>query len=321
MTVLDDHLGDNHLRLVDVGARGGIADRWKRLASVLEVVAFEPDTAECDRLNREATGLPYPIRYLPFALWSEPAEGLPFHITHWPVASSFHRPNTDFLRSFAWSERLFEVRDVETIAVTTLDAVAQREAMVADCLKVDVEGAALDVLIGAEGTLREILVLEVEAELNPVFTGEALFPAVDSHLRTRGWVLQGLRRTSWRRGARLDPSASGLGGQIVSVDALYCNEQLIRDGLSLVRELKLLAILSAYLQIDAVLARLDGVRAKAGLTPAEADELQRLLVPPPGPVRSIEEGALAELDSAARRGLVDAMQPGNATVWEDPHFF
>jgi hypothetical protein len=200
--------------------------------------------------------------------------------------------------------------------------VARREELVADFLKVDVEGAALEVLVGAEETLRETLALEVEAELNPVFSGEALFPAVDSHLRERGWVLQGLRRTSWRRGAHLDPAGSGLGGQIVSVDCLYCNDRLIRRGLSLVPELKLLAILSAYLQMDALLARLDELRRGGdGLTAAEADELQKHLVRVPEPPGPIDERALATLDSAARRAAVDELQPGNATVWEDPHFF
>ena len=43
MSVLDSHLGDDRLRLADVGARGGVASRWQRFWSVLEVTAFEPD--------------------------------------------------------------------------------------------------------------------------------------------------------------------------------------------------------------------------------------------------------------------------------------
>jgi FkbM family methyltransferase len=322
VTTLERQLGDDHLRLVDAGARGGIASRWGRFTNLLEATAFEPDAAECDRLNREAGSLPYSIRYLPVALWRESAEEIPFHITNWPVASSVRRTNAAFLSSFPEAERLFGVRRVETVAVTTLDEVARRDRVVADHLKVDVEGAALDVLIGAEKTLRETLVLEVEAELNPVFEAEALFPAVDSHLRERGWSLHGLRRVSWRRGARLEASASGLGGQPVSVDVLYCNDALIAAGLSLPRELKLLVILAAYLQMDAVLARLRSSPTLAdALTAAERDELKRLLVPRPGPIARLARRAASRLSSAQRRALADRLQAGDATAWEDPHFF
>jgi FkbM family methyltransferase len=321
VTVLDRYLGGDRLRLVDVGARGGIASRWDRFVSVLDVTAFEPESAECERLNREADSLPYPIRYLPVALGKEPSDAVPLHVTNWPVASSVNRPNEEFLRSFPVAEKLFAVRQVETISVTTLDGIAQQEGLDADCLKVDVEGAALDVLIGADRTLRDALVLEVEAELNPLFTGEALFPAVDLHLRERGWVLQGVRRTSWRRGGQLDTSRSGLGGQIVQLDALYCNDDLISPGLSLSRELKLLVILAVYLQIDAVLTRLEELRHGGTMSDGDIGELERLLVPRSGPVRRLVRRVIGGSSSVRRRALADRLQRGDATVWEDPHFF
>jgi FkbM family methyltransferase len=321
VSVLESHLGDERLRLVDVGARGGIAPRWEPFTTVLDVTAFEPEPDECERLNRAADSLPYPIRYLPVALGKESRDAVPLHVTNWPVASSVNRPNEEFLRSFPEAERLFSVRQVEAISVTTLDDVAEREGLGADCLKVDVEGAALDVLIGAERTLREALMLEVEAELNPLFTGEALFPAVDSHLRERGWVLQGIRRTSWRRGGQLDPSRSGLGGQIVQLDALYCNDELIGRDLSLARELKLLAMLAAYHQADAVNTRLEGLRQGDAMSDGAIDELKRLLIPRPSPVRRLMRRALGGSSSARRRAIADQLQRGDATVWEDPHFF
>jgi FkbM family methyltransferase len=322
LTVLDRYLGEDRLRLVDVGARGGVASRWDRFVSILDVTAFEPESAECDRLNREARSLPYPIRYLPVALGRESSDAVPLHVTNWPVASSIHRPNAEFLRSFPQAEKLLAVREVQTIAVESLDDVARREDLVVDCLKIDVEGAALDVLVGAEKSLQNALVLEVEAEMNPLFEDEALFSEVDSHLRERGWALQGLRRTSWRRGARLEPSASGLGGQIVAVDALYRNDGLVDADLSVQRELKLLVILAAYLQTDAVLDRL---RSSPGLAEQldaqERNELERLLAPRPGPMKLLGRRVLGRWSSARRRALADRLQTAEEGVWEDPHFF
>ena len=77
-SVLEDHLGGERLRLVDVGARDGVDPRWDRFAAVIEVTAFEPDEAECERLQREAGSLPYPARFLPHALWHEVADDVPF---------------------------------------------------------------------------------------------------------------------------------------------------------------------------------------------------------------------------------------------------
>ena len=117
MTVLDRYLHNDRLRLVDVGARGGIASRWDRFLSVLDVTAFEPDSAECERLNRDAASLPYPIRYLPVgALAGSRTMRSLFHVTNWPVASSVRRPNTEFLHSFPDAEKLFAVRAGATIA-------------------------------------------------------------------------------------------------------------------------------------------------------------------------------------------------------------
>jgi len=54
VTILEQYLKQDRLRLIDVGARGGVDARWARFESVLEVTAFEPDRAECERLNQGA---------------------------------------------------------------------------------------------------------------------------------------------------------------------------------------------------------------------------------------------------------------------------
>ena len=257
--MLEDHLGGDRLRLLDVGARDGIDPRWDPFAAVIEVTAFEPDEAECERLQRAAGSLAYPARFLPHALWREVAEDVPFHVANWPVASSFYAPNDEFLRAFPVARGLLATKEVRSIAATTLDSVRDEYGVGCDVLKLDVEGAELDVLRGGEGVLAEALILEVEVELSPLFAGQPLFADVDAHLRERGWALQGLRRSSWRRGPGLDPAQSGDGGQIVAADALYLSQAAAGE-LELNRELKLLAAMSAYRQADFVLARILAVR-------------------------------------------------------------
>lgn len=322
MTILEQYLKQDRLRLIDVGARGGVDARWARFESVLEVTAFEPDRAECERLNQDADSLPYPARFLPYALWKETSDEVPFHICNWPVASSIYRPNDKFLRSFPEARQLLGIKEVQTVRTMRLDDLCRQEDLTADYLKLDVEGAELDVLVGGEAALRETLVLEAEVGLNRVFQDQPLFADVDLLLRNRGWVLLGLRRNSWRRGSQLDRDATGDGGQIVSADVLYWNGKAVDGVLPLRRELKLLVILAAYLQADAVLTRLKSSSALAReLSARELTELERVLVPKPGAARRLARRALRRLDAERRRTIADCLQQGDATVWHDPHFF
>ena len=112
-------------------------------------------------------------------------------------------------------------------------------------------------------------------------------------------MLHGLRRTSWRHGQQLESAASGLGGQIVAVDALYRNDALLGRDLSVHRELKLLVILAAYLQTDAVLDRLrSSPRLAEQLDAGELNELEQLLVPRPGRIERLARRALRRWSSA-----------------------
>ena len=186
MTPFKRHLEKDRLRLIDVGARGGLDPRWQRFETALELIAFEPDPEECERLNRDASSLPYPARFLPHALWREASDAVPFHVANWPVGSSIYAPNEDFLRPFPEAHQLLGVKDVQTISAVTLDEALSREELGADHLKLDVEGAELDVMAGGRIALGQALALEVEVEFNPVFRDQPLFADVDSHLRSQG---------------------------------------------------------------------------------------------------------------------------------------
>ena len=321
MSLLETRLERDRLRLFDIGARGGIDPRWRRYAAYLEVVAFEPDPSECDRLNREAASLPYPARFLNGALWREMRSDVPFHVANWEVASSIYPPNSAFLSSFPAAATMLDTKEQRRISTTTLDEVQRTEGLAPDCLKLDVEGAELDVLLGGEGVLGDVLVLEIEVEFSPLFNGQPMFWDVDAHLRERGWRLLGLRRNSWRRIPQASTSAPGYGGQLIAADALYVNERAISGALELNRELKLLVMLAAYLQWDLVLDRLRASPALTDLSDQERAELMRALIPRTSVRGRILRRIARRIGSHRRRALADALQPPDAGVWQDPHFF
>ena len=308
------------MRLFDVGARGGAHPRWDRFASCIELTGFEPDPVECARLNAEVPGLAYPARFLPHALWREVRSDLPFHVCNWEVASSVYPPNEELLRDFPDAARLLQVRERRTISATTLDEVVRELGKAPDYLKLDAEGAELDILLGAKRALAETIAIEVEVEFNPIFAGQPLFADVDTHLRGLGWTLFGLRRNSWRRSRRTN-AGPGYGGQLIAGDALYLRRSALGEGEDLERELKLLVILAAYLEWDTVGRRLADAPALRSLSSAELREIARELAPPSRLAARLARAALGRIGPERRRSLADALQRADATVWQDPHFF
>jgi FkbM family methyltransferase len=321
VTAFDNHLAGDRLRLFDVGARGGIDPRWHPFHGYIEAIGFEPDPVECERLNREAASSDAQIRFLPYALARSEGE-VTFHEANWPPASSIYPPNEAFLRPFPYASHLLGVKDRRRTQAVSLDQACRAEDVWPDCLKLDVEGAELQVLEGGERATGETLVLELEVEFAPLRRGQPLFADVDAYLRGRGWTLLGLRRVHWRRSAGLDPNATGYGGQLTQADALYYNAPLLEKGLSPARALKVVLILSAYRQVDLAL---DLLRTPSpvsrDLSPVERAELERLVIHRPGALVRMARWISRRLDAERRRELVDALQAGDATVWHDPHFF
>jgi FkbM family methyltransferase len=317
----DEHLAADRLCLFDIGARGGIDPRWRPFHRYIEAIGFEPDRLECDRLNREWRSHDPPIRFLPYALAGR-AEEVTFYEANWPPASSIYPPNEEFLKPFPFASHLLGVKDKRRISAVTLDEACRSEGIWPDYLKLDVEGAELQVLEGGEQATAGTLTLELEVEFAPLRTGQPLFADIDVYLRRRGWCLLGLRRVHWRRSAGLDPRGTGYGGQLTQADALYYNASLLDEGLSPARALKLVLLLAAYHQVDLALELLRApVAPLRGLSPGERAELERLVLDRPNALVRLARRISRRLDAERRRALVDALQPGDATIWHDPHFF
>lgn len=318
-------LGGARLQNIDVGARGGLHERWQPFSQFVEMVGFEPDIVECRRLA-EADRTGGRVRFLPYALGGARARRT-FHMCQQPRCSSLFPPNAEFAAAFspaiADSMRLVSTTEMD---VMPLDEVAGAEGLRPDCLKVDVQGAELEVLEGGSRTLDTVKLVELEVEFNPQYIGQPLFGEIDTYMRGRGFALLGLRRTLWRRRSGIGPGLSVAGGQVVHGDVLYFNERLLRTGLTERVELgKWLLLLSAYRQHDFVLHLLEHSPAAAGLAGPARQELAAALTARPGRgpralgtmlrplVRGVEHGLL--------RQWLDASRAPSADDWHDPDFF
>ena len=173
------------------------------------MVAFEPDPVECGRLNKQSW--PYDIRFLPNALGSQDGTSATLHITKKPGCSSLLKPNYDLCNQFEFGSNM-EIVGQYPMTLSRLDTVCDVQP---DMLKVDTQGTELDILQGAGRLLDRVMAVELEVEFVPQYEGQALFADIDAFMRSKGFMLRGLRRTSWRQRA---PSPHAYGGQLIHGD-------------------------------------------------------------------------------------------------------
>lgn len=176
---------------LDVGARDGLEEPWSGLCAerLVHGIAVEPDPAEHQRLQRA-----YPhLTCLPHALAS--TEGpRPFHITRTLGCCSLLPPDLDALAPYPVSS-YFELIRTVSLPTTRFDSLLRQNLSSApDFLKLDVQGAEHEVLLGFGTALDHVIALELEARFHPVYRGETPAASLIAWLRTSGFILRDIRR-------------------------------------------------------------------------------------------------------------------------------
>jgi FkbM family methyltransferase len=181
-------LGPRAVTVVDVGARWlDTTPPWFRLDPLVHVIGFEPDPTECERLAAQAD--PAAHRFVPVALGREPGTTT-LHVTREPACSSLYPPSGWMRARYPSLHTLMELTGTATVPLTTLDRWAADAGVSAvDLVKLDTQGAELDVLAGGEQLLRTCLGVEVEVMFAPLYDGQPLFADVDAFLRRLGFGL------------------------------------------------------------------------------------------------------------------------------------
>jgi FkbM family methyltransferase len=224
------------LVVIDVGARAGIDESWLAFAPHVQLYGFEPDAAECARLNASADAS---TEYVSVALWSA-AGDVPFYVTQDPMCSSLYPPIEELAVE---RPRLAHsrTRTCTTIAVRTLDDWARERAIErVDCLKLDAQGAELAILRGGVDVLRRVRAVKTEVQFNAQYEGVPLFADVDSHMRAQGfalWRLSALSHCGFAgtHNANIPEyldydeervSLTGGGGQLLWADAYFVRDEV-----------------------------------------------------------------------------------------------
>ena len=259
------------LRIVEIGARiidegnsQEAPERFHKLQQA-QVIAFEPDADSCAQLNSIKDGLAASLHAYPYALGREKGRQT-LYVTREGMCSSLYKPNDALIDRFEGME-VSRLKEEVEIDVISLDEFMRMEKLRdIDFIKIDVQGAELDVFRGAEHTLKDVIGICTEVEWAELYEGQPMFSDLDGYLKAQGFQLHHLLGAGTRpiRGRALPGQQ-----QYLWSDAVYFPSFERIPRLSKGKLIKLAAMAMLY---DALTLAMDALKAydeKSGTRLAE----------------------------------------------------
>jgi len=223
-------LKENGIIFLDIGARFGVSEDLAPIAGAVEAVGFEPDIEECKRLNLKyeaATTKWKSLRFLPIALGN--GQDLTLNLYRQRGCSSLLKANVELARQFCREDYYVLEDQIKVSTITLDDAATQYGFKNATALKIDIQGAELDVFNSGKNLLtNNILSIRTEISFLPVYFEQPLLCDIDKFLHPLGFIpLEFSELHSWRRDSlkKTPYLSSGMlpysKGQLVHGDVLY----------------------------------------------------------------------------------------------------
>ncbi len=166
-------LSDLDLCIVDLGARDGVDEDMLAIATAIHVIGFEPDPVEAERLARRGDKRWRKVTILPFAIGGSVGPAT-LHVPASSEGASLLPHNPAMAELFGYDNLHLDCSEVP-VRVDTLDSLSVAGNLPrVDSLKIDIEGAELDVLKAATKVLRECVAIKVECSFLEQRIGQPL---------------------------------------------------------------------------------------------------------------------------------------------------
>jgi FkbM family methyltransferase len=178
---------DLKLTMLEIGAAPveGVKEPFRELLDAFpgsQIVAFELDKQLCANLNR--TG-PRGIRYYPVALGRR-EETRPLYETMHPMCTSLFKPNEALIGRYHNLE-VGMLKSVGSVDTVSLDRFAGDTGIKdVDFIKIDIQGAELEVFEGGTTTLHDVVAVVSEVAFIPGYIGAPVFGDVCRFLSEQG---------------------------------------------------------------------------------------------------------------------------------------
>ncbi|HVZ01634.1 MAG TPA: FkbM family methyltransferase [Dongiaceae bacterium] len=281
--ILARTLGADPLHCIDVGARGGPQAHWRRFAAVMQTDLFEPDAAACEaQAAQKRPG----ESWFPVALGGHTGTGR-LYVLKKPSGSSLYPPNEPMLNRFGPTSygTLDKVLDVPLMTLS--DFIDKYRRPLPNLVKLDVQGAELDILKAVRPEhWRDLLAVQAEVEFVEFYRGQPLFHDIDAFMRAHGFVMfdflpvrsyrfdRDQSHGLMRRHLNIVKNRRDISCRLIAGDAFYIRptEEIAASG-DLARALKLFTVLLVYRFLDEALWLVEALQAKGTVSAADAAAL------------------------------------------------
>jgi FkbM family methyltransferase len=261
----------DQLTIIDCGAAGGSFQEWASLTDKIVIHGFDPDKDECQRLNEEAKAKGLQHYYYPFLIAGD-SEKRSFYLTNKSDSNSLFRPDDRLIARFKqkycdhqWISTIETVGHKETIQVSTTSLntwAHQHSIQDIDFIKLDVQGAELEILQGAGNLLNNVIGMNIEVWFVPVYKGQPLFADIDMFVRNKQFDFYSfvINTAGQYTGRMASPVSFGnitsaftqrFAGQLLTADALYFKDPLHNSRpISTSKKLKLICFAEMNYQVE-----------------------------------------------------------------------
>jgi len=143
-----------------------------------KIIGFELEKDVCEKMNVEASK---GVKYYPYAL-GKANEKRKLYITQHPMCCSLYKPNEKLIKLYHNFEVAYLKEETEIDTISLDYFIEKHDVNIIDFIKIDVQGAELDIFKGGSKALKNVLKIVCEVEFIEHYENQPLFGDVCNYL-------------------------------------------------------------------------------------------------------------------------------------------